>query len=96
MSDLPDTPPESPLPPGVEDDSEPAPPAAPGTAVMPLTKDAIEKFLKFVPILPESVPAGSCAGVCGAHTAWAPATTRSCAPFKSPHCHPYIPALLLT
>lgn len=68
MSELPDTPPESPLPKEVEHDSEPAPPA-PGTAVMPLTKDAIEKFLKYVPILRESVPSGSCAGVCCAHTA---------------------------
>ena len=89
MSDLPDTPPESPLPPGVEDDSEPAPPAAPGTAVMPLTKDAIEKFLKFVPILPESVPAGSCAGVCDAALRSSPRA----AIHISPRCNSRNPSL---
>jgi hypothetical protein len=94
MSELPDTPRspgrESPLP--VEDDSEPAPSAAPGTAVMPLTKDAIEKFLKFVPILPESFPARSCAGVFGAHTAWAsrapalPTSPRAATHISSRYC----------
>jgi hypothetical protein len=46
-----DTPPDSPLSPQEveeEGDGEPAPPAAPGTAVVPLTKDAIEKFLRSV------------------------------------------------
>ena len=46
-----DTPPDSPLSPQEveeEGDGEPAPPAAPGTAVVPLTKDAIDKFLRSV------------------------------------------------
>jgi hypothetical protein len=46
-----DTPPPSPPPPFVAAGDEPADSAPAPGVVMPLTKEAIEKFLRFVPLL---------------------------------------------